>query len=209
MSYSIAKIVEKKLLTEDIMKMTFETKICNFTAPGQYAEIRVKGSDLDGIYSMSEYDSERFTVVYLIRDEASKELAIHELGDEVEVETGLGNGYSVDEVRDGAVLVADTMGIPQMLSLVRALLVQGKDCRLILGFQSKDKMFMVDTFRNICNNIEIWTADGSNGREGRADEGLRTAEYVCASGSIEMLDRLSGKADAGQFNVDGTNVVKF
>ena len=209
-NYVIAKLVEKKPLVEDILKMTFELDDCKFSAPGQYANIRVKGSDLDGDYNMSEYDSNRFIVVYRVStDMASKELSLLELGDEAEVITGLGNGYTLDEIPNDAVIVADTTGIPQMLGLVKELLMQGKECKLYLGYSSKDRIFMIDFFRNLCNNIEILTADGSNGREGRADDAVRDAKYVCASGSIEMLDRLSKKAEAGQFNVDGTNVVKF
>lgn len=208
-SYINGVIVEKKPLVADVMKMTFEVSECYFTSPGQFANIRIKDSDLDGDYNMSEYDSNRFTVVYRACDEASKELALLELGDSVDVITGLGNGYVVDEIPNDAVIVADGMGIPQMLGLVRELIMQGKECRLVLGFPSKDQVFMLPFFQNLCSNIEILTLDGSNGREGRADDAIRNVDYVCASGSIEMLDRLSQKAKSGQFNVDGTNVVKF
>lgn len=208
-SYVNGTLVEKKLLVPDVMKMTFEVPECDFSAPGQYANIRVKGSDFDGDYNMSEYDSNRFTVVYKIADPASKELALLELGDNVDIISGLGNGYTVEDIPDNAVIVADGMGIPQMLGLVRELLMQGKECRLVLGFPSKDQVFMIPFFQNLCSNIEILTLDGSNGREGRADDAIRDVKYVCASGSIEMLDRLSKKAKEGQFNVDGTNVVKF
>ena len=202
-------LVEKKLLVEDVMKMTFEVEECLFTAPGQYANIRVKDSDLDGDYNMSEYDSKRFTVVYRIFDQASMELALLELGDSVDIVTGLGNGYSVDDIPNDAVIVADGLGIPQMLGLSKELLMQGKDYRIVLGFPSKEQVFMIPFFQNLCSNIEILTLDGSNGRQGRADDAIRNVEYVCASGSIEMLDRLSKKSKSGQFNVDGTNVVKF
>lgn len=208
-NYINGTLVEKKLLVPDVMKMTFEVEECHFTAPGQYANIRVKDSDLDGDYNMSEYDSKRFTVVYRIFDQASMELALLELGDSVELITGLGNGYSVDDIPSDAVIVADGLGIPQMLGLAKELLMQGKDYRIVLGFPSKDQVFMIPFFQNLCSNIEVLTLDGSNGRQGRADDAIRNVEYVCASGSIEMLDRLSKKAKAGQFNVDGTNVVKF
>lgn len=208
-NYINGTLVEKKLLVEDVMKMTFEVEECHFTAPGQYANIRVKDSDLDGDYNMSEYDSKRFTVVYRIFDQASMELALLELCDSVELITGLGNGYSVDEIPSDAVIVADGLGIPQMLGLAKELLMQGKDYRIVLGFPSKDQVFMIPFFQNLCSNIEILTLDGSNGRQGRADDAIRNVDYVCASGSIEMLDRLSKKAKSGQFNVDGSNVVKF
>lgn len=207
--YTNAEIVEKTILVDDILKMVFSVENCKFTAPGQYVQIKIKGTNLEEEFSMSEYDSNRFTVVFRATDVVSKNLSLLEIGDEVLVVTGLGNGYDLDEIPSGVSIIADTMGVPEMLGLVKELLICGKECNLVLGFASKDKIFMIDSFRNLCKNIEILTMDGSNGREGRADDGIRDAEYVCASGSLEMLDRLSKKAKSGQFNVDGTNVVKF
>ena len=80
-------------------------------------------------------------------------------GDTLDVLTGLGNGYDVDSIPDNAVILADTTGIPQMLGLLRELLMRGKECRLILGYETKDHVFMMPQFRNLCNNIEVLTAD--------------------------------------------------
>lgn len=204
-----AKIVEKKQLVENVIKMTFETAECRFVAPGQYACVRIIDSDYEGDYTVCEYDSNRFTIVYHVADDTTEELALLEVGDVVEVVTGLGNGYDVDVIPDGAVLVADGNGVPGMLSLVRELLMRGKECRLVLGYPTKEGVFMIDTFRNLCNNIDVLTSDGSNGRQGNADDGIRKVEYVCASGSVDMLDRLAKKAKAGQFNLDGMNVTKW
>lgn len=189
--------------------MTFETDECNFTAPGQYSIIKMKDSDGEGAFTACEYDSNRFTVVFKISNDITRNLSQLELGDNVEVQTGLGNGYDVDIIPDGAVLVANGSGIPGMLGLLRALIMRGKDCRLVLGYSTKDKVFMIDVFRNLCSNIEILTADGSNGRQGTADEGIRKVEYVCAAGSIDMLDKLAKKSENGQFNLDGMNVTKW
>lgn len=208
-NYDIGRIAEKKELVETILKLTIETQETHFTAPGQYSIIRIPDTDIEGPYTVCEYDGKRFTIVFRTTEEVSCKLATLELGDKVEIKTGLGNGYDVESIPDGAVLLADTTGIPQMLGLLRELLMRGKDCRLVLGYSSSSKMFMVDTFRNFCNNIEILTADGSNGREGHAYDGIRNADYVCAAGSVEMFGNLGKKAKAGQFNIDGMNVSKW
>ena len=209
MVFESGKIVEKKLLVEGIMKFTIQTDETHFTAPGQYAELRKVDSEDEGVFTVSEYDGKRFTVVFRIEGSPYTEIAELELGDAIEVSTGLGNGYDVASIPDGAVILADTTGIPQMLGLLRELLMSGKECSLILGYESKDHIFMMPQFRNLCNNIEILTADGSNGRQGRAYDGIRHAEYVVAAGSVEMLDNIAKKADAGQFNLDGMNVTKW
>ena len=207
--FEVGKIVEKKLLVEKILKFTIETAETHFTRPGQYAELRLTGSEDEEAFIVSEYDGKRFTVVFKIDGKVYEEISRLELGDKLEVRTGLGNGYDVDDIPDGAVILADTTGIPQMLGLLRELLMRGKECKLILGYETKDHVFMMPQFRNLCNNIEVLTADGSNGRQGRAYDGIRKAEYVVAAGSVEMLDNLAKKADAGQFNLDGMNVTKW
>ncbi len=207
--FEVGKIVEKKLLVEKILKFTIETAETHFTRPGQYAELRLTGSEDEEAFIVSEYDGKRFTVVFKIDGKVYEEISRLELGDKLEVCTGLGNGYDVDDIPDGAVILADTTGIPQMLGLLRELLMRGKECKLILGYETKDHVFMMPQFRNLCNNIEVLTADGSNGRQGRAYDGIRKAEYVVAAGSVEMLDNLAKKADAGQFNLDGMNVTKW
>ena len=189
--------------------MTFEIDTCNFTAPGQYSIIKLKDSDDEGAFTACEYDSNRFTIVYKVTNDITRSLSKLNLGDTVEIQTGLGTGYDIDSIPDGVVLVADESGIPGMLGLLRALVMRGKDCRLVLGYSTKDKIFMIDVFRNLCSNIEILTQDGSNGRQGTADEGIRKVEYVCAAGSIDMLDKLAKKSENGQFNLDGMNVTKW
>lgn len=189
--------------------MTLETDETHFTTPGQYAIIKLPNTDIEDAFTVSEYDGKRFTTVFKVDDDLTKHLSTLRLGDVVEVQTGLGNGYNVEIIPDGAVLLADTTGIPQMFGLLRELLIRGKQCKLVLGYSSKDRIFMIDPFRNLCNNIEILTADGSNGRQGRAYDGIRHAEYVCAAGSVEMLDNIAKKADAGQFNLDGMNVTTW
>lgn len=208
--FEVGKIVEKKLLVDGILKFTIETAETHFTRPGQYAEMRLIGSEEEDAFIVSEYDGKRFITVFKIDgSKVHEEIAKLELGDKLEIRTGLGNGYDVDSIPDNAVILADTTGIPQMLGLLRELLMRGKECKLILGYESKDHVFMMPQFRNLCNNIEVLTADGSNGRQGRAYDGVRKADYVVAAGSVEMLDNLAKKATAGQFNLDGMNVTKW
>ena len=207
--FESGRIVEKKLLVDGVMKFTIETAETHFTAPGQYAELRLCGTEDEGVFIVSEYDGKRFTTVFKMDGKPYASISQLELGDKLEIRTGLGNGYDVEAIPDGAVVLADTTGIPQMLGLLRELLMRGKECRLILGYETKDHVFMMPQFRNLCNNIEVLTADGSNGRQGHAYDGIRNADYVVAAGSVEMLDNLARKAEAGQFNLDGMNVTKW
>ena len=115
--------------------------------------------------------------------------------------TGLGNGFDVDAVPDGAFIVADSAGVAEMLELARALLTRGRSFKAVLGYETKHDIYMIDSFRNICNEIEVLTLDGSNGREGRPADVIRGAAYICASGTLPMLRTLALRCNDGQFSL--------
>lgn len=197
-----AKVVQNKNLVGDIYKITIDMGVCDFTQPGQYAMIEAGG--VRKPYQVCEFDSNRFTVVFPASDEVSKKLVELKPGDDVIVTTGLGKGFDLDSVPDEVYLVADDMGIPEMLGLVRSLLVRGTKFKLALSYPSKKDIYMLDVFRNLVNEIEVLTLDGSNGREGIASDVIKHAPYVCAGGSTEMLKALAEKADEGQFSLSST-----
>ena len=88
-----------------------------------------------------------------------------------------------------------------MLELARCLLTRGKSFKAVLGYDTKSDIYMVESFRTICNEIEVLTLDGSNGREGTAADVIRDANYVCASGSLQMLKKLVLRCSQGQFSL--------
>ena len=194
-----SKVTHREQLAQNIYKMTFSTDDCRFSRPGQYALIRTDG--LCRPYQVCDYDSDRYTVVFNSMDRCSGTLVKARYGDVFESRTGLGNGFDVDVIPRESILVADSMGVSEMLELARTLLTRGKKFKMVLGYYTKANIYMVDSFRNICNEIDVITLDGSNGREGLASDVVRNAEYVCASGSPSMLKALAGKCRSGQFSL--------
>ena len=186
-------------LAKNVYKITFDTDECRFRRPGQFAMI-----EIDGIvrpFPVCDFDSRRFSVVFRSDREGGTKLlsAVH--GTEMGTVTGLGNGFDVDAIPDGAFIVADSAGVAEMLELARSLLTRGKNFKAVLGFDSKNDIYMVDSFRYICNEIEVLTLDGSNGREGRPEDIVRDAGYICASGTLRMLRALALRCTDGQFSL--------
>ena len=186
-------------LGRDVYKITFDTDECRFRRPGQFAMIEAGGQVRP--FPVCDYDSKRFSVVFRSDCEEGAQLLDTEIGTELNALTGLGNGFDVDAVPDGAFIVADGPGVAEMLELARCLLTRGKRFKAVLGYPSRDDIYMVDSFRNICNEIEVLTLDGSNGREGMASDVIRNAGYVCASGSLSMLRKLVLRCSEGQFSL--------
>ena len=196
------KIVYNRNLVRDVHKMTFDMGECDFRLPGQYAMIEAGG--VRRPYQVCDFDSNRFTVIFPADGKESRILAALKPGDEVTVTMGLGNGFDFDVMPDEVCLVADDLGIPEMLGLSRALLVRGIRCKLILSYQTNKDIYMLEEFRNLVNEIEVLTVDGSNGREGKASDAVRHVPYICAGGSIDMLKELAGRSDGGQFSMSST-----
>ena len=152
-------------------------------------------------YPVCDFDSRRFSVVMRTDEEHASVLINMDIGTELGCLTGLGNGFDVDSVPSGAYIVADSAGVAEMLELARAMLTRGKLFKAVLGYESKDDIFMIESYRNICNEIEILTMDGSNGRQGTPADVIRNAEYVCASGTLPMLEKLVLRCGEGQFSL--------
>lgn len=196
------RIVANDMLVRNVYKMTFDMGECDFSSPGQYAMIEARG--VRRPYQVCDFDSSRFTIVFPVEGVESEILSKLSPGEEVFVTTGLGNGFDLDAVPKDALLVADDMGIPEMLGLARGLLVRGTNCKLLVSYPSKKDIYMLDSFRHLVNEIEVLTLDGSNGREGKASDAVRHASYVCAGGSLGMLRDLASKVDDGQFSMSST-----
>lgn len=196
------KIVQNDNLVRNIHKMTFDMGECDFSLPGQYAMIEARG--VRRPYQVCEFDSNRFTIVFPADDKVGKILASLGAGEEVTVTTGLGNGFDIDALPEEVVMVADDAGIPEMLGLARSLLMRGIRCRLVLSYPSKKDIYMLDSFRNLVNDIEVLTLDGSNGRQGNASDAVKHVPYICAGGSLGMLKSLADKSDEGQFSLSST-----
>ena len=209
MKQGIFTITENTALTPTTYRMRLEGDTGAVTAPGQFIDIRLDGHFLrrpisvnDVTYPSSEgADDGVVTVIYKVLGAGTEEMTRFEPGKKLDVLTGLGNGFDVDAVPDGAYLVADGAGVAEMLELARSLLTRGKSFKAVLGYDSKHDIYMIDSYRNICNEIEVLTLDGSNGREGMPADVIRNADYVCASGTLPMLRTLAAKCKNGQFSL--------
>ena len=196
------KVENRDNLVNDIYKMTFDAGESGFSGPGQYAMIEARGRRKP--YQVCEYDSNRFTIVFEADDDISRDLSELKIGDEVIVDGGLGTGFAADELPDEVCIVANGMGIPEMLGVARTLLVRGKKCKTILEYPSKKDIYMLDSFKNLVNEIEVVTVDGSNGREGKAEDVVKKRDYVLASGTLDMLKKVAEKVENGQFSLSST-----
>jgi dihydroorotate dehydrogenase electron transfer subunit len=199
---NISTVIENKCISEGIYRMTLAADDPGFTAPGQFAMLKVPEKFLRRPISVSTYDDKTYSIVYRVVGAGTEIMSRMAPGVEVASLTGLGNGYDLDAVPDGAYVIGGGIGIPSMLQLARELKARGRDFDLVLGYETRDKMFMFDEFKEVKPEITVMTEDGSFGSKGLVTAAADSFGYACACGRLAMLKALSEKVMHGQFSLE-------
>lgn len=199
MEISTNRIIEKNQLNKNIYRFVCSGRGDAFTAPGQFARIHSSCGNGTKIVTVSEFDSDRFIIIFRADDKLGEELSGLTVGSSFEAELGIGNGFDIDAIPDNCVIAGEDMGIPPILGVMRSLFMMGKDCRLVLCFNSKEDMFLLKSFRSMATQLEIITVDGSNGRKGHIYNAIHDEKYVCACAPDAVLEWTAAKTEAGQF----------
>lgn len=202
MQKTISTIYSNKEIAPGIFCMMLETEGSKFSNPGQFAMVQVPGKFLRRPISVCRYDGDRYTLVYRVAGEGTRIMSTLEAGQKVDALTGLGNGYDVKKIPDGTYIIGGGIGIPPMLGLVRALIMDGKKCKVILGYNSEKEIFLLDQFRDLAEDVTVMTADGSAGKKGFVTDAFDHADFACACGPLPMLKALAPKTDQGLFSLE-------
>ena len=91
-----------------------------------------------------------------------------------------------------------------MYALAKALLAQGKQPRVILGFNQASEQFFLREFKDLGVDVTVTTVDGSLGVKGFVTDAM-TEEYtyIYTCGPLPMLKAIDGKAlTSGQFSFE-------
>ena len=87
-------------------------------------------------------------------------------GTELDLLTGLGNGYDLEKSGDKPLLIGGGVGIPPLYALAKKLIAQGKSPRAILGFNRKEEQFLTAEFRALgiaVLSVYLWACAHASG----------------------------------------------
>ncbi len=199
MEISKNRIIEKIQLNRNVYRFVCAGRGDAFSAPGQFARIHSANGNGTKLVSVAEFDSDRFIIIFRADDKVGEELSLLEIGDEFDAELGLGNGFDLDIIPDGSVIAGEGMGIPPILGVMRRLFMMGKDCKVVICYESKEDVYLLKPFRTLATQLEIITVDGSNGRKGHVFNAIHGEKYVCACAPDAVLEKTAPKTEAGQF----------
>ncbi len=182
MKQSIFKIIENKPLTSSVYQMRLQGDTSDITASGQFVNIALSGKFLRRPISVCDVEGDILTLVYKVVGKGTAQMAEMQAGGELDILTGLGNGYDLSTAGKRPLLLGGGVGVPPLYNLAKRLIAGGAEVTVILGFNKADEVFYKDEFEALGANVIVATADGSMGVKGFVTDALPgdyTYFYTC------------------------------
>ena len=182
MKQSFFEIIQNTPLTESVYKMVLAGDTSAITAPGQFVNIKLDGLFLRRPISVCDYDESTLTIIYKVVGKGTQAMSAMVAGQQLDILTGLGNGYDLTLSGQKPVLLGGGVGVPPMYNLAKKLVAQGKTVTVILGFNTRDEIFYEEAFKELGCAVTVTTVDGSYGTKGFVTDALPdsyTYFYTC------------------------------
>ena len=105
------KIQENKKIAKDVYRMVLAGSTEKLTRPGQFVNIRLDGLFLRRPISVCDYDENTLTLIYKVVGEGTAKMAALPPHAELDILTGLGNGYDISKSKKPLV-IGGGVGVP-------------------------------------------------------------------------------------------------
>lgn len=129
-------------LTLCVYRMVLQGDTSAITAPGQFVQVQVPGFYLRRPISVCDWDNETLTLVYKVVGNGTDAMCRMIPGTELDLLTGLGNGFDITRCGERPLLIGGGVGLPPMVGLCRCLMQAGKHPTVLAGFNTADEVFL-------------------------------------------------------------------
>ena len=196
MKQSLFTMEHARQLTEDTYELVLSGDTSAITAPGQFVNISLPGKFLRRPISICNWTKDGALMLLVkVVGGGTHDLVRCVPGTELDVLSGLGNGFDTAFGGDSPVLVGGGIGTAPMYGLAQRLLDQGRTPTVVLGFRSGKDAFYLEEFAALGCRLMIATEDGSMGTKGFVTDCLKKLpdlSYVFACGPLPMLKAVHG-----------------
>ena len=190
----ILTVTKNEALTPLIYKMQLAGDVSGVTRAGQFVEIALDGLYLRRPISVCNYDEDELTIIYKVVGKGTDLMSQMAEGTQLDVLTGLGNGFDTEHECNKPLLVGGGVGVPPLYRLTRDLIARGKEVTVVLGFNTESEIFYAEEFEALGAKVILATADGSVGVKGFVTDAIREsgveADYFYSCGPLPMLKAL-------------------
>lgn len=184
------KIRLNEKIAKNVYKMILEGDTSYIKRPGQFINIELDGFYLRRPISVCDVDEETITIIYKIMGDGTEKMSTLQEGVELDILTGLGNGFEKKLSGNRPLLIGGGVGTPPMYNLCKELIKENKKPTVVLGFGTKDEIFYEKEFKNLGAEVYISTVDGSYGTKGFVTDIIKDLTYYTyyyACGPKNML----------------------
>ena len=203
----ILTISKNVALTPLIYEMTLVGDVSGVACAGQFVEIALDGLYLRRPISVCNYEEGKLTIIYKVVGKGTDLMSQMAEGTELDVLTGLGNGFDINHECQKPLLVGGGVGVPPLYRLTRDLIARGKEVTVVLGFNTESEIFYAEKFEEAGAKVIIATADGSVGVKGFVTDAIAESgveyDYFYSCGPLPMLKALcSATTTSGEVSLE-------
>ncbi|MBP3602378.1 MAG: dihydroorotate dehydrogenase electron transfer subunit [Alistipes sp.] len=195
----IYKVVANEPLTPDVWRMVLAGDTQWITRPGQFVNIELEGLYLRRPISISDWSEDTITIIYKVVGRGTEQMSRMTESHELDVLTGLGNGFDADVECQRPLLVGGGVGVPPLYRLAKELIACDRKVSVVLGFNTAKELFYADEFRALGADVYVSTADGSVGTKGFVTDAIRENgvdfDFFYSCGPLPMLKALCDCTD--------------
>jgi 2-polyprenylphenol hydroxylase and related flavodoxin oxidoreductases len=199
------KVLENAALTKNVFKMRLAGDTRDITRPGQFVQIQLPGFYLRRPISVCDWGENSLTLIYKAVGQGTEKMAELPSGTELDLLTGLGNGYDLADDWKKPLLIGGGVGVPPLYALCKTLIQKGAKPTVILGFNTADEIFLKEDFEALGAKTIVTTVDGSMGEKGFVTAQMDALEYdgLYTCGPEPMLKAVYSADNAnGQYSFE-------
>ena len=178
MKQGLFTVTENVALTDSVFRMRLSGDTEAITAPGQFVNLLIDGLYLRRPISVCDCEAGLLTLVYKVVGKGTEKMSTMPVGTQIDILTGLGNGYDTTLAGDAPLLIGGGVGVPPLYLLAKQLIAQGLRVSVILGFNTASEIFYEEEFRALGAEVRVATVDGSRGTRGFVTDAMKDLEYT-------------------------------
>ncbi|NQU17164.1 MAG: dihydroorotate dehydrogenase electron transfer subunit [Candidatus Saganbacteria bacterium] len=174
-----SRIINHQKLSDTYYKLTLESKeISALAKPGQFVNILINHGTCPllrrpfAIHRKNK-DKEIFEVLYEVVGNGTMALSIKKIGDELDILGPLGNGFTIDQNKKTAIIVAGGIGIAPLVALAEETKSSNQTIYFITGHGSNNAIVCIDELKSMGIETILCTDDGTAGKKGTATKLLK------------------------------------
>ncbi len=205
MKQTVFKIANQKQLTKDVYEMLLSGDTEGIKE-GQFVNLKLDGFFLRRPISVCDASAGELKIIYKVVGTGTQYMSTLPVGAELDILTGLGNGYDTQTSGEHPVLLGGGVGVPPLYKLCKKLIGEGKKVSVILGFNTESEIFYEKEFASLGAEVTVTTVDGSYGKKGFVTDALKdidTYTYTYCCGPEPMLKAVyNTSVTSGQYSFE-------